>query len=106
MLLSTTDTIPGYDITEFKGMVCGNIVQSKHLGRDIMAGLKTIIGGEIAGYSEMLSEARERAVQRMVASADELGANAIVNVRFTTSTVSQGMAEILAYGTAVSVGHM
>lgn len=101
MKLYTTSEITGCTISKTLGLVSGNIVQSKHIGRDIMAGLKTIIGGEIAGYSEMLNEAREKAQLRMVDKAQKLGANAIVNVRFTTSAIGPGMSELLAYGTAV-----
>ncbi len=103
MILVNTPEIAGYKITECKGLVAGNIVRSKHFGRDIMAGFKTIVGGEISGYTEMLSEARDLAQGRMVEQAETLGANAIVNVRFTTSSIAQGMSEILAYGTAVVV---
>lgn len=83
------------------GIVSGSVVQSKHIGRDIMAGLKTIIGGEIKGYTEMLEQARATATQRMIEQAADLDADGVVNVRFMTSTVMQGMSEILAYGTAV-----
>jgi len=103
MILSNTTEISGYRISKSIGLVNGNIVQSKHVGRDIMAGLKTLIGGEIAGYTEMLSDARDRALQRMVDDAANKGANAILNIRFTTSAISQGMSEILVYGTAVMV---
>ncbi len=103
MILSNISEVSGYQIVESKGLVNGNIVQSKHVGRDIMAGLKTLIGGEISGYTEMLSEARDKALQRMVEAAQAQGANAIINIRFTTSAISQGMSEILVYGTAVVV---
>lgn len=103
MIIVTTETVPGKNIDQVLGMVSGNVVQSKHVGRDIMAGLKTIVGGEIAGYTEMLTEAREVATTRMISDARSLGANAIVNIRFTTSAVGQGMSELLAYGTAVSI---
>ncbi len=103
MKLSTTSTITGYQISQELGVVTGNIVQSKHVGRDIMAGLKTIVGGEIAGYTEMLTEAREKAQSRMVDEAMQLNADAIVNIRYTTSAISQGMCELLAYGTAVTL---
>jgi uncharacterized protein YbjQ (UPF0145 family) len=85
------------------GLVTGNVVRSKHVGRDIMAGLKTIFGGEIRGYTEMMSDARTVAQARLVEEAERLGADAIVNVRFTTSAVAAGMSEILAYGTAVKL---
>ena len=86
---------------EVLGMVRGNTVQAKHLGRDFMAGLKTIVGGEIKGYTEMLTEARDRATNRMVEEAKKLGADAIVSIRYTTSAIMQGASEVLAYGTAV-----
>jgi uncharacterized protein YbjQ (UPF0145 family) len=101
MILTTTTEIKNHAITETLGLVSGNMVQSKHIGRDIMAGLKTIVGGEISGYTEMLVEARQKAQNRMIDEARALGANAIVNVRYTTSAISQGMSELLAYGTAV-----
>ncbi len=103
MLLSNIETLPGYQILEFKGLVQGNTIRAKHIGRDFMAGLKNIVGGEIKGYTELLSEAREEAKGRMVAQAKRKGANAIVNVRFATSSVMQGAAELFAYGTAVVV---
>lgn len=81
----------------------GNTVRSKHIGRDLMAGFKTIVGGEVRGYTEMLNDARQEATQRMVDSARALGADAVVNVRFTTSAIAQGMSEMLAYGTAVNL---
>ena len=101
MILSNTTDVVGYKVTESIGLVNGSIVQSKHVGRDIMAGLKTLIGGEIAGYTEMLSDARDKAIQRMAKEAEGKGANAEINIRFTTSAISQGMSEILVYGTAV-----
>nr|XP_061806089.1 UPF0145 protein Ping_0381-like [Nerophis lumbriciformis] len=101
MITTTVETIPGRDITEHIGIVSGNTVRAKHVGRDIMAGLKTIIGGEVRGYTEMLAESRTEALDRMTEKAREQGAHAVVNVRFTTSTVMQGMSEMLAYGTAV-----
>ena len=103
MILTNTPTIEEYQITQTLGLVSGNMVQSKHIGRDIMAGLKTIVGGEIEGYTEMLIDARRKAESRMVHQAKALGADAIVNVRFTTSAIAQGMSELLAYGTAVKI---
>jgi uncharacterized protein YbjQ (UPF0145 family) len=103
MILTTTPELVEYRITKTLGLVSGNMVQSKHIGRDIMAGLKTIVGGEISGYTEMLNEARGKAESRMVKNAEMLGADAIVNVRFTTSAIAQGMSELLAYGTAVKI---
>lgn len=101
--ISNTETIPGRQITEFYGVVTGSTVRAKHIGKDIMAGLKNIVGGELKGYTELLSEARQEALQRMIAAAQSMGANAVVNVRFSTSSISQGAAELFAYGTAVRV---
>jgi uncharacterized protein YbjQ (UPF0145 family) len=103
MIYSTTETIPGKEITEIVGVVTGNVVQAKHIGRDIMASLKSIVGGEIRGYTEMLTEARDLAIQRLVASATEKGADAIVGIRFTTSAIMDGSSEIMAFGTAVKL---
>jgi len=103
MILSTTETIPGRTIKRFFGVVTGSTVRSKHIGRDFMAGLKNIFGGELKGYTELLQESREDALARMVKEAESLGANAIVNVRFATSSITQGAAELFAYGTAVQV---
>lgn len=103
MILVNTPEIQGYKITQNLGLVSGNMVQSKHIGRDFMASLKTIVGGEIAGYTEMLVDARQQAQNRMTSEAKSLGANAVVNVRFTTSAIAQGMSELLAYGTAVQI---
>ena len=101
--LSNTETIPGKTIVEFYGVVTGNTVRAKHVGRDIMAGLKNIVGGELRGYTELLQDSREEAVARMIEQAQSMGANAVVNVRFATSSISQGAAELFAYGTAVRV---
>ena len=103
MIIVNTETIAGYQVVEVKGIVQGNTVRSKHAGRDIMAGLKNLVGGELKGYTELLTESRREAIQRMMAQAQQLGANAIVNVRFTTSAVTSGAAELYAYGTAVIV---
>ena len=103
MLLSNTESIPGKTIVEFYGVVSGNTVRAKHVGRDIMAGLKNIVGGELKGYTELLQEARTEALARMEQQATSVGANAVVNVRFSTSSVAQGAAELFAYGTAVKV---
>ena len=100
MMLVSIDSIPGKDF-EPLGMVKGTIVQSKNFGRDFMASLKTLVGGEIAGYTEMLNDARNIAIGRMVSEATAIGADAIVNVRFATASVMAGSAEIIAYGTAV-----
>ena len=101
MIVVNTDSLPGYRIVEVKGMVLGNTIRAKHVGRDIMAGLKNIVGGELRGYTEMMIEARRQAMQRMIDQAEDLGANAVVNVRYSTSMVVQAAAELLAYGTAV-----
>ena len=103
MILSNTEAVPGKRITEFYGVVTGNTVRAKHIGRDIMAGLKNVIGGELTGYTELLQDSREAATQRMIAQARSMGANAVVNIRYATSSISQGAAELFAYGTAVRV---
>lgn len=103
MILSNIESIPGRRVVEHYGLVQGSTIRAKHVGRDIMAGLKNIFGGELKGYTELLKESREEATKRMIAQAQELGANAVINVRFATSSVAQGAAEILAYGTAVRV---
>ena len=103
MIVTNTETVPGKTIVEFYGLVTGNTVRAKHVGRDIMAGFKNIVGGELTGYTELLQESREEATSRMVEQARSMGANAIVNVRFATSSVAQGAAELFAYGTAVKV---
>ncbi|HCH2842209.1 heavy metal-binding domain-containing protein [Vibrio parahaemolyticus] len=103
MIYTTTDTIPGKEIAEVRGVVTGNVVQSKHIGRDLMAGLKSIVGGEIRGYTEMMTEARDIAIQRMVEQVNQKGADAIVGIRFTTSSIVDGSSEILAFGTAVKL---
>ncbi len=103
MILSNIETIPGKHIVEFYGVVAGSTVRAKHFGRDFMAGLKNIVGGELKGYTELLHEARQEAIARMTSQAESLGANAVVNVRFATSSVAQGAAELFAYGTAVRV---
>ena len=101
MIVVNTETIPGMRIVELRGLVQGNTIRAKHVGRDIMAGLKNLVGGELKGYTELLTEARRQAMDRMIAQAEELEANAVVNVRFSTSSVSQGAAELYCYGTAV-----
>ncbi len=103
MILSNTETVPGKTIVEFYGVVSGNTVRAKHVGRDLMAGLKNLVGGELKGYTELLQESRREATQRMVEQAQSMGANAVVNLRFATSSVAQGAAELFAYGTAVKV---
>ncbi|CCN37291.1 conserved hypothetical protein [Vibrio nigripulchritudo SO65] len=103
MIFTTTETIPGKEIQEVVGVVTGNVVQSKHIGRDIMAGLKGIVGGELKGYTEMLSESRDMAIERLVQQARDLNADAIVGIRFTTSSIMDGSSEILVFGTAVKI---
>jgi len=103
VILTNTDTVPGKTIVEFYGVVSGSTVRAKHIGRDIMASLKNIVGGELTGYTELLEEARQEAIDRMQEQAQSVGANAIVNIRFSTSSVAQGAAELFAYGTAVKV---
>ncbi len=103
MLISNTQFIPGKEITEFYGVVSGSTVRAKHIGRDMMASLKNIVGGELKGYTELLEESRQEALRRMLTQAEDMGANAVVNVRFATSSVAQGAAELFAYGTAVTV---
>ena len=101
MLLVTTEAVEGRKIEEVLGLVRGNTIRARHIGRDIMAGLRNIVGGEIKEYTRMLSQARDQAIERMVKEAKSLGANAVVGVRFTTSQTMSGAAETLAYGTAV-----
>jgi uncharacterized protein YbjQ (UPF0145 family) len=103
MIITNIETVPGKTIVEHFGLVSGSTIRAKHVGRDIMASLKNLIGGELKGYTQLLKESRRQAMDRMVAQAKELGANAIVNVRFSTSSVAQGAAELYAYGTAVRV---
>lgn len=103
MILTNLESVPGRTIVEHYGLVNGSTIRAKHVGRDIMAGLKNIVGGELKGYTELMNESRTQAIERMVAQAQELGANAVVNVRFSTSQVAQGAAELYVYGTAVKV---
>ncbi len=103
MILSNIEEVPGRTIREFYGVVSGSTVRAKHIGRDFMASLKNLVGGELKGYTELLQEARQEALDRMAAQAQSMGANAVVNVRFSTSSVAQGAAELFAYGTAVRV---
>ena len=103
MLLSTSSEIPGKEIVKHIGLVKGNTIRARHLGRDIVAGLRGVVGGEISEYTKMMAESREQALDRMIDESTGLGANAIVNIRFTTSMVMSGAAEILVYGTAVQV---
>ncbi|MEM1319912.1 MAG: YbjQ family protein [Bacteroidota bacterium] len=103
MLLSTTDHIPGRKIVESLDIARGSTVRARNIGRDIFAGLKNLIGGEISEYTRLMADAREQAIDRMIADARSLGADAIINVRFTTAMVMAGCSEILAYGTAVKL---
>jgi uncharacterized protein YbjQ (UPF0145 family) len=103
MIVVNTEYVPGMRVVELKGLVQGNTVRAKHFGRDIAAGLKNIVGGELKGYTELLTEARREAVSRMMGQAQQLGANAVLNVRFSTSSVTSGAAEMYAYGTAAVV---
>lgn len=101
MLLSNLEMVPGRRIVKHLGLVQGSSVRAKHMGRDFMAGLKNMVGGELKGYTELLNESRTQATERMLEQARKLGANAVLNVRFTTASVAAGAAEIFAYGTAV-----
>ncbi len=101
MMVVNTETVPGKRIVEVKGLVQGNTVRAKHAGRDIVASFKNLVGGELKGYTELLVESRREAMARMIAQAEELQANAVVNVRFATSSITAGAAELYAYGTAV-----
>jgi uncharacterized protein YbjQ (UPF0145 family) len=103
MILTNTETVPGKTIVAHYGLVSGSTVRAKHFGRDMMASLKNIVGGELKGYTELLQDSRRQAMERMQEQARQLGANAIVNIRFSTSSVAQGAAELYAYGTAVTV---
>jgi uncharacterized protein YbjQ (UPF0145 family) len=103
MIVVNTEFVPGREIVDVLGLVQGNTIRAKNVGRDIAAGLKNLVGGELKGYTELLTEARRQALERMMAQANQLGADAVVNVRFTTSAVSAGAAELYAYGTAVTL---
>jgi len=103
MILTNLQTVPGKTIREHYGLVAGSTVRAKHIGRDILAGLKNIVGGELTAYTELMEDARREATRRMEEQARQKGANAIVNIRFSTSSVAQGAAEIYVYGTAVYV---
>ncbi len=103
MLLATTDTICGKTIVRHLGMVRGNTIRARHIGRDIMAKLRNVVGGEITDYTKLMGESREQAIDRMIEEAQDLGANAIVGIKFSTSEVMDSAAEILVYGTAVVV---
>ena len=103
MIVVTTETVPGKTITQVFGLVRGNTIRARHVGQDIKAAFRNLIGGEVIEYTKLLAESREQAIDRMVAAAQELGANAIVAMRFTTSEIMGGAAELLAYGTAVVI---
>ncbi len=103
MIIATTEKVSNHDITETLGIVRGSTVRARNIGRDIFAGLKNIVGGEIEEYTKLQADSREQAMQRMIKDAQSMGADAIVNVRLTTSMVMQGCSEILAYGTAVKL---
>ena len=101
MILTTLEFVPGKTIVKHLGLVQGSTVRAKHAGRDLMAGVKNIFGGELKGYTELLQESREEAIDRMIEQARSIGANAILNIRFSTSSITQGAAELYTYGTAV-----
>jgi uncharacterized protein YbjQ (UPF0145 family) len=103
MLISNIEIIPGKRVSNHLGLVQGSTVRAKHAGRDIMAGFKNIVGGELKGYTELLQESRQEAIDRMCEQAKAIGANAVINVRFSTSSITAGASEILAYGTAVII---
>ncbi len=103
MILVTTNDIPGKKITKVHGMVRGNTIRARHVGRDILAAFRNVVGGEITDYTKMIAESREQARDRMLAEAEVFGANAIICVRFSTSSMMQGAAELLCYGTAVTI---
>jgi uncharacterized protein YbjQ (UPF0145 family) len=103
MTLTNIESVPGKTIIEHFGLVSGSTVRAKHLGKDILAGFKNIIGGELKAYTELLHDSRKQATERMIEQARQLGANAIINIRFATSAVAQGAAELYVYGTAVRV---
>lgn len=103
MILTTTETIPGKEIAEIVGVSRGSTVRARNIGRDFMAGLKNVVGGEIEEYTKLQAQAREQALQRMADDAKKLGADAVVNIRFSTSMIMQGASEVMAYGTAVKL---
>lgn len=103
IIITNLESVPGRQITQHLGLVQGNTVRAKHVGRDIMAGLKNIVGGELKGYTELLTDARDESTQRMINEAKALGANAVINVRFSTSSITAGASELYVYGTAVIV---
>ena len=103
MIVATTESVPGHRVVKVLGLARGNTIRARHLGKDIMAGFRNMVGGEISEYTKLMGESREQAIDRMVEEAESLGANAVVMTRFSTSQVTSGAAELLAYGTAVIV---
>lgn len=103
MILSTTNSIEGHKTIENLGLVQGNSVRAKHFGRDLMASLKNIVGGELKGYTELMSESRKEATERMIIEAEKINANAVIGIRFTTSSIAEGASEIFVFGTAVKI---
>ncbi|EKD81630.1 MAG: Protein containing DUF74 [uncultured bacterium] len=103
LILTNIDRVPGKEIVEHYGLVAGSTIRAKHVGKDIMASIKNLFGGELTGYTELLNESRIEATERMIAQAKKRGANAVINIRFSTSSIAQGAAEIYVYGTAVKV---
>lgn len=103
MIITTTDNIPGYEIVEILGIVRGSTARARHVGKDILASLRNLVGGEVVEYTKLIGEAREQALERMIQEAKKIGADAIIGVRFGTTQIMQGVAEILAYGTAVKI---
>ncbi|NJL01524.1 MAG: YbjQ family protein [Spirulinaceae cyanobacterium RM2_2_10] len=103
MIMTTLEGVPGRAVVEHFGIVQGSTVRAKNVGKDLLAGFKNLVGGELRAYTELLQEARQESVERMVRQAEQLGANAVVNIRFGTSSIAQGAAELFAYGTAVRV---
>ncbi|MCQ8184399.1 YbjQ family protein [Parvularcula maris] len=104
MLMTTTDYVVGHEVTEVLGLVRGNVIRARHVGNDIIAGLRNIVGGEVNEYTKLMAEAREQSLDRMKSHAQSLGADAVIGVNFTTAALTQGAAEILAFGTAVKLG--
>ena len=101
MIVSTTETISGHEIAQTLGVARGNTIRARHVGTDIIAGLRNLVGGEVSEYTKLMAEAREQSMDRMIQNAKDMGADAVVSMRFSTSMITQGAAEILAFGTAV-----
>jgi uncharacterized protein YbjQ (UPF0145 family) len=106
MIITNIETVPGKRVTEHLGLVLGSTVRTKHVGKDILAGLKNIVGGELKGYTDLLVEARNEAISRMTEQAEAIGADGVINVRLATSSITSGAAELLAYGTAVKLADL